>query len=191
MTWLVLEQVPSKVENAYFFLAIRRHSQEQSEEHKAHPHHEFVSSPSCGGRGSRVPEGLAPNLSESEVRELSRKKGAFSTFVTQNRNEIVTFHAFLCVRKARRWILSRIYSDTLEPSHLHAQMRSCSLRTEILDFPAVGTRGSRYHAVHSISISTRPKFRPVPLWRTKRRKKTIKRTKELPVSDIVPLSFST
>ena len=40
--------------------------------------------------------------SESEVRELSRKKGAFSTFVTQNRNESVTFHAFLCVRKARR-----------------------------------------------------------------------------------------
>ena len=83
------------------------------------------------------------------------------------------------------------HEGALEPSHLHAQMRSCSLRTEILDFPAVGTRGSRYHAVHSISISTRPKFRPVPLWRTKRRKKTIKRTKELPVSDIVPLSFST
>ena len=83
------------------------------------------------------------------------------------------------------------HEGALEPSHLHAQMRSCSLRTEILDFPAVGTRGSRYHAVHSISISTRPKFRPVPLCGQSVAKKTIKRTKELPVSDIVPLSFST
>ena len=83
------------------------------------------------------------------------------------------------------------HEGALEPSHLHAQMRSCSLRTEILDFPAVGTRGSRYHAVHSISISTRPKFRPVPLCGQSGAKKTIKRTKELPVSDIVPLSFST